>query len=136
MQRFARFSSGQRLNSSQQVQMKLNDSRFERAVGADTWPGRTLSTALGLPVLLFRPLWQTPFTPENCHIAEIILELPLRAFDVDAVVRYGSQSGFARIRIWHLFITDTSRPDSQRSGVTSHSHHNRKTPHPDFSLRL
>jgi hypothetical protein len=32
-------------------------------------------TALGLPVLLFRPFWQTPYTPENCHIAEIILEL-------------------------------------------------------------
>jgi len=32
--------------------------------------------AQDLTLLLFRPLWQTPFTPENCHIAEIILELP------------------------------------------------------------
>jgi hypothetical protein len=76
------------------VQMKSNDSRFERAVGVDTWPGRTLSTALGPPVLLFRPLWQTPFTRENRQIEEIILELPLRAFDVDTVVWRGAQFGF------------------------------------------
>lgn len=44
----------------------------QRAVGADTWPGRTLSTAPGLPVLLFRPLWQAQFASENCHIAENI----------------------------------------------------------------
>ena len=84
--------------------MNPNDLRFERAVGADTWPGLTLSTALGLPVLLFRPLWQTPFSPENCKIAEIILELTLRAFDVDTVVWRGAQFGFARIRIWRLLL--------------------------------
>jgi hypothetical protein len=30
--------------------------------------------AQDLTLLLFRPLWQTRFTPENCHIVEIILE--------------------------------------------------------------
>ncbi len=32
-------------------------------------------------------------------------------------------------------IAATNSPDSQRSAVNSHSHHNRKTPRPDFSLR-
>jgi hypothetical protein len=62
------------------------------------------SSALGLPVLLFRQLWQAPFTPENCRIAEIILELPIREFDVDTVVRCGAQSGFAQIRSWRLLL--------------------------------
>jgi hypothetical protein len=84
--------------------MKPNDSRFERAAGADVWPGRPLSTALGLPVLLLSPLWRAPFTPENCDVAEIILESPLRAFDVDTVVRCDAQSGFALIRSWHLLL--------------------------------
>jgi hypothetical protein len=44
---------------------------------------------------LFGPLWQTPFTPENRQIAEIILELPNREFDVDTFVRRGAQFGFA-----------------------------------------
>jgi hypothetical protein len=35
--------------------------------------------AQDLTLLLFRPLWQTPFTPENRHIPEIISELLLRA---------------------------------------------------------
>jgi len=56
------------------------------------------------PVLLFRPLWQTPFTPENCHIAEIILDLTLRAYDVDTVVRRDAQFSFAGIRSWHLLF--------------------------------
>ena len=97
------------------------------AVGADTRPGRTLSTPWTSRFIV-PPLWQAPFTPETCHIAEIILELPLLAFDIDTVVRCGAQSGFARIRSWHLSITHTNRPDSQRGAVTSHSHHNRKTP--------
>jgi hypothetical protein len=42
--------------------------------------------------------------PENCHLAEIILGFPLRAFDVDAVVRCDAQSGFARILIWHFLL--------------------------------
>ena len=57
-----------------------------------------------LPALLFRLLWQTPFTPENRHIAEIILEFPLREFDVDTVVLGGAKFGFARIQIWHLLL--------------------------------
>jgi hypothetical protein len=72
---FAHVLSGQRRNVSQHVQTKSNDSRFERTVGADTWPGRTLPTALGLPVLSFRPLWQALFTPDNCHITENIFSL-------------------------------------------------------------
>jgi hypothetical protein len=53
--------------------------------------------AQDLTLLLFHPLWQTPFTPENCHITEIILELHLMTSDVDTIVRCGAQSGFARI---------------------------------------
>jgi hypothetical protein len=56
-----------------------------------------------LPALLFRPIWQAPFTPENCHIAEIILNA-LRVLDVDTVVRCGAQSGCAGIRSWHLLL--------------------------------
>lgn len=41
-----------------------------------------------------------------------------------------------RVSKARIFIPDTNRPDRQRSGVTSHSHYNRKTPPPDFSLRL
>jgi hypothetical protein len=44
------------------------------------------------------------FTPETCHIAEIILDLPLRAFDVDTFVRCGAQSGFARIQSQRLLL--------------------------------
>jgi hypothetical protein len=47
---------------------------------------------------------QTPITPENRHIAEIILELPLRAFDVDTLVLLGAQFGFVGIRSWHLLF--------------------------------
>jgi hypothetical protein len=53
---------------------------------------------------MFCPLWQTPFTPENCHIAKIILELFLRAFNVDTFVRCGAQFGFANIRTWRLLL--------------------------------
>lgn len=49
--------------------MKTNDSRFEGAVGVDTWPGLTPSTALGLPCLLFHPLCMGACndSPEICH---------------------------------------------------------------------
>jgi len=59
--------------------------------------------AEAFPVLLFRPLWQTPFTHENCHIEEIILELPLLAFDVDTVVGCGAQFSFPHIRSSHFY---------------------------------
>jgi len=49
--------------------------RFKRAAGADTWPSRTLTTALGLLVLLFRLLCQALFASENCHIAANIFSL-------------------------------------------------------------
>jgi hypothetical protein len=52
---------------------------------------------------MLKNYWQAPFTPESCRTVEIIFELPLRAFDVDTVIRRGAQSGFARIRIWHFY---------------------------------
>ena len=38
-------------------------------------------------------------------------KLPLRAFDVDTVVRCNAQSGFARIRSWHLLLPIRIAPE-------------------------
>ena len=59
--------------------------------------------------------------------------LPLRAFDVDTVVRCGAQSGRPYPKLVS-FIADTNRPDSQRDAVINHSYHNLNIPRPDFLL--
>jgi hypothetical protein len=95
------------------------DSRFERAAGADTWLGRTHSTALGPPVLLFYPLWQTPFTPETAASRKLFWNCPIGRSILTLLSGVTHNPGFAGIRSSHLYIADTNRPDSQRDAVTS-----------------
>jgi hypothetical protein len=49
-------------------------------------------------------------------------------------VAHSSALRLAEARIF--YIADTNCSDSQRAVATGHSHHNRKTPHRDFSLHL